>query len=496
MAQSSNLSHLATAERRRRSVATTPHSRRFYGTLSPENQDCDMAEVLTPDICVIGAGSAGLAVAAGAAAFGVPVVLIERDEMGGSGLNAVVPARALAAVAQSADFDFAKAQEHVRRTVAAVALENSVRRFAGLGVRVIKGHASFKDRRTVTVGDVEVRARRFVIATGSSSAVPPIADLEQSPYFTGETIFSVTMLPKHLIVIGAGSHALALAQTFHRLGSRVTVLDAGQPLVDFDPEAAAIVTMALERDGVAIRTDATIAKIDCTVGNVTVTLDGSDTINGTHLLVAAGRKANTEGLKLEAAGIRFDADGIIVNTKLKTRNGRVYAIGDVAAGQPRSVQAAQYHAGLVIRHALFRQSITAGGGTVPRVTYTNPEAAEVGISEAEARKRRLNIRILRWSYHDNDRARMERKAQGHIKVITTVKGMIVGVTIVGAQAGELISMWALAIAQGLNIAAMADVAVPYPALTEVGKRAAITYFMPSLTSARVRRIIGWLRIFG
>jgi pyruvate/2-oxoglutarate dehydrogenase complex dihydrolipoamide dehydrogenase (E3) component len=454
-----------------------------------------MAEVLTPDICVIGAGSGGLAVAAGAAAFGVPAVLIERGKMGGAGLSTAVPVRALAAAARTAGFDFAKVREHVRRTMVMAGMAGSAERLAGLGLRVIKGHASFKDRRTVIVGDIEVRARRFVIAAGSSAAVPPIPSLEQSPYFTTDTIFTLTTLPKHLIVIGAGSHGLELAQAFRRLGCDVTVLDVGEPLAGLDPEAAAIVVTALERDGVAVRGGTTIAKVDCTVGNVTVTLDGGETIAGSHLLVTAGRKANTDGLKLEAAGIRFDATGIIVNKKLKTRNGRVYAIGDIAAGQPQSTHSAQYQAGLVIRHALFRQSIRADN-VVPRVTFTEPELAQTGMSEAEARQRRLKIRILRWPYYDNDRAQIECETRGHIKVITAPKGKILGATIVGAQASELISMWTLAIAQGLNIRAIMDVVVPYPVLSEIGKRAAIDFFAPGLTSPWLRRIIAWLRVFG
>ncbi len=451
-----------------------------------------MAEVLTPDICVIGAGSGGLAVATGAAALGVPVVLIEQGKTGG-GLNTAVACRALAAAARTPGVDFAEAQDHVRRAVAAAAVDGSAERLAGLGVRVIKGHAAFKDRRTVTVGDIDVRARRFVIATGSLSAVPPIPGLEGSAYLTGETIFALDAPPKHLIVIGAGSHALELAQTFRRLGSDVTVL-GNEPLSANDPEAEAIVLTALERDGVAIRTGMTIAKADCTVGHVTVTLDGGDTITGTHLLVASGRKAHTDGLKLETGRIRFNANGIVVNKKLKTSNGRVYAIGDVAGGQ--STQAAQHQASLVLRHAVFRQSISAHDGIIPRVTYTDPEVAEVGLSEAEARKRRLKIRISRWPYHDNDRARIDGAARGHIKVIATPQGTIMGVTIVGAQASELISMWTLAVAQGLNISAIAELPVPFPALTEIGKRAAIDFFAPGLTSSRLRRIIAWLRIFG
>jgi pyruvate/2-oxoglutarate dehydrogenase complex dihydrolipoamide dehydrogenase (E3) component len=454
-----------------------------------------MVTVLTPDICVIGAGPGGLAVAAAAAAFGVPVVLIEQGKMGGASLSSAVPSKALMAAADQGS-DFAGAQAHVARTVAALALHDSAERFAGLGVRVIKGHAAFKDRSTVTVGDTDIRARRFVVATGSVPSVPPVPGLEQSPYFTGETIFTLDRRPNHLIVIGAGPHGLKLAQAFRRLGSDVTVLDAAQPLSTSDPEAAAIVVTALERDGVAIRGGVKIAKADCAVGAVTITLEGGETIAGTHLLVAAGRKANTAGLNLEAAGIAFNAAGIGVNKKLKTKNGRVYAIGDVAAGQPRSAQAAEFHAGLVIRHALFRQSVRTESDAVPSLIGTAPELAQVGLSEAEARKRGLAIRILRWPYHDNDRAQIERETHGHIKVITTTKGKIVGATIVGAQAGELISMWALAIAQNLNIRAMAELVMPYPTLSEIGKRAAIDYFTPSLTSSWPRRIIAWLRVFG
>jgi pyruvate/2-oxoglutarate dehydrogenase complex dihydrolipoamide dehydrogenase (E3) component len=454
-----------------------------------------MADVLTPDICVIGAGSGGLAVAGAVAAFGVSVVLIEQGKMGGAGLAAAVPSNALmAATYQSTNF--AAAQAHVARTVATLALQSSAERYSGLGVRVIKGHAAFKDRRTVTVGNIEVRARRFVIATGSMPSVPPVPGLEQSPYFTSETIFTLGERPAHLIVIGAGPHGLKLAQAFRRLGSEVTVLDAAQPLSTSDPEAAAIVVTALERDGVVIRGGVKIAQADCAVGAVTVTLEGGETITGTHLLVAAGRKPNTAGLNLEAAGIAFNATGIAVNSKLKTKNGRVYAIGDVAAGQPRSAQAAQYHAALVIRHALFRQSVRTESDAVPSLIGTAPELAQAGLSEAQALKRGLKIRILRWPYNDNDRAQIERETHGHIKVITTTKGTIVGATIVGAQAGELISMWALAITQGLNIRTMAEAAMPYPTLSEIGKRAAIDYFTPSLTSSWLRRIIVWLRVFG
>jgi len=475
-----------------------------------------MAENLKPDICVIGGGSGGLSVAAAAAAFGVSCVLIERHKMGGDCLNTgCVPSKALLAAARraalaqsaapfgvtaSAAVDFATVHQHVRDTIAAIAPTDSVERFTGLGVRVILGSAKFKDRRTVAVGDIEIRARRFVIATGSVPALPPIPGIDSGPTLTNENIFNLTALPQHLIIIGAGPVGLEMAQAFRRLGSEVTVLEAASPLATDDPECAAIVLAALEREGVVIRSGVKVASIKHAGGSVMVTVageSGEETVAGTHLLVAAGRKPATDGLDLEAAGVRHDASGIAVNRKLKTRNRRIYAIGDVAAGQLQFTHAANYHAGLVIRNALFRLPVRVSNDAVPWVTYTEPELAQAGLTESQARARgHKNIRILRWPYHDNDRAQAERETHGHIKVVTDKKGKILGATIVGAEAGELIATWILAISQELNIRALTGVVLPYPTLSEVGKRAAIDFFVPSLTRPFVRRIIALLRIFG
>lgn len=475
-----------------------------------------MAETLKPDICVIGGGSGGLSVAAAAAAFGVPVVLIERHKMGGDCLNTgCVPSKSLLAAgrraaimrssdafgvtATSIDVDFDKVHDHVQRVIAAIAPTDSVERFAGLGVRVIKGHAKFKDRRTIVVGDVEIRARRVVIATGSTPALPPIPGLDEGPYLTNESVFDLTERPDRLIVIGAGPIGLEMAQAFRRFGSEVIVLEAATPLAKDDPECAAIVLDQLEREGVVIRSGVKVVRVRHASGSVSVTFEGADgeqTIEGRYLLVATGRKPTTDGLDLGTAGIKYDQTGILVNKRLKTANRRVYAIGDAAAGQLQFTHAANYHAGLVIRNALFRLPVKVKNDVVPWVTYTEPELAQTGLSEAQARARGIKMRILRWPYHDNDRAQTERETHGHIKVITTVKGKILGVTIVGVQAGELIAMWTLAIAQGLNIRSLTGIVLPYPTLSEIGKRAAIDYFTPSLTSPWVRRIIAWLRIFG
>ncbi len=475
-----------------------------------------MAETLKPDICVIGAGSGGLSVAAAAAAFGVSCVLIEAHKMGGDCLNSgCVPSKALLAAAKRAavaheaaafgvsaraEADFAKVHAHVQRVIAAIAPNDSEERFNGLGVQVIRGHAKFKDRRSVVVGDqYEIRARRFVIATGSRASVPPIPGIEDGAFLTNETIFTLTERPRHLIIIGAGPIGLEMAQGFRRLGSEVTVLEAAQPLAKDDPEAAAIVLTQLDREGVVVRSGVKVMHVSHSPDSVAVTVadgDDEDTIEGSHLLIAAGRKPTTEGLDLEAAGIRYDRAGIAVDRRLKTRNRRVYAIGDCAAGQLQFTHAANYHAGLVIRNALFRLPVRVNNDIVPWVTYTEPELAQAGLTEAEARKRKLKFRILRWPYHDNDRAQAERETHGHIKVITDTKGKILGATIVGAHAGELIATWVLALAQGLNIRAMTGIVLPYPTLSEIGKRAAIDFFTPSLTRPLLRRIIRWLRLFG
>jgi pyruvate/2-oxoglutarate dehydrogenase complex dihydrolipoamide dehydrogenase (E3) component len=474
-----------------------------------------MAELLRPDICVIGAGSGGLSAAAAAAAFGVPVVLIERGRMGGDCLNTgCVPSKALIAAARRAHtlteaatfgvhtrrltVEFGQVHDHIQSVIAAIAPNDSAPRFTGLGVQVIQGVARFTDPQTVAVGtDITINARRFVIATGSAPVIPLIPGLAEAPYFTNETIFDLTVRPEHLIVIGAGPIGLELAQAFRRLGSTVTVVDADAPLAHEDPECVSIVLNQLMREEISIRrgTATGVTAAPYKVGVVLGAADGEQTIEGSHLLVAAGRRPNVEGLGLEAAGIAYKAQGIVVNKGLRTSNKRVYAIGDVAGG-PQFTHVANYHAGLVIRNALFRLPVRVDHDRVPRVTFTDPELAHVGITEAAAGRRGHAIRVLRWPFHENDRAQAEHMTHGHVKVITSKRGRILGATIVGAGAGELITPWTLAIAQNLNIRAIAGIVMPYPTLSETGKRAATTYFTPSLTSSWVRRIIALLRRFG
>jgi pyruvate/2-oxoglutarate dehydrogenase complex dihydrolipoamide dehydrogenase (E3) component len=475
-----------------------------------------MTEVITPDICVIGAGSGGLTVAAAAAAFGAPVVLVEKGKMGGDCLNyGCVPSKALIAAAAQADrfrrsgpfgivpqrpnVDFAKVQDHVHGVIAAIAPNDSKERMTGLGVQVIEGAARFKDRGTVAVGDeVAIKARRFVVATGSAPAIPPIPGLAEAPYLTNETVFDLKQAPDHLVVIGAGAVGLELAQAFRRLGAEVTVLEAARPLAKDDPECAAVVLDQLAREGIRIRTGVQVARVEWAppkVRAVIKTQAGEQTVEGSHLLVAAGRRPNLDGLDLAAARIKHEPRGIIVNRGLVTSNRRVFAIGDVV-GDAQFTHVANYHAGIVVRRALFRLSAKVDQDAIPWVTYTDPELAQAGLTEEVARQRYREIRVLRAAYHDNDRAQAERDTKGHLKVITAADGRVLGATLVGAHAGELITTFTLAIQQQINIRALAELIVPYPTLAELGKRAAIGYFAPNLTRPLLRRIILFLRRFG
>jgi len=482
---------------------------------SPASGAAAQNEIIEADFCVIGAGSGGLTLAAAAAAYGQRVVLIEKHKMGGDGLNyGSVPSKALLAAAKRANamrtaslfgirgveplIDHRAVQEHVKNVIAQIAPNDAVERFAGLGVRVITSAARFVDKSTVSAGDYRIRARRFVIATGSSPVIPSIPGLADVPYFTNESIFENADSIPHLIVIGAGSTGLELAQAHRRLGSRVTVLDAAHAIAEEDPELAVVLLTRLSNEGIVIREGVRITRVSGGQGRIALEIesrDGMETIEGSDLLLAAGRKANVADLGLEAAGIALANKAIKVNSGLRTRNRRVFAIGD-AAGGPRYGHVATDHAGIVLRRTLFRLRPSTSGRAVPRVIYTDPELAHIGLSEPEARAKHGKINVLRWPFHENDRAQVERETDGHIKVVTSKKGRILGVSIVGASAGEIIQMWSLAMSQGLKIRAMTQWISPYPTLSEINKRVAFRYFATEPSNPFVRKIIALLAKLG
>jgi pyruvate/2-oxoglutarate dehydrogenase complex dihydrolipoamide dehydrogenase (E3) component len=471
-----------------------------------------MAKRIKADICIIGAGSGGLSVAAGAAQMGARTVLIERDEMGGDCLNTgCVPSKALIAAARHAyhmgagapfgiapvkpDVDFAKVHDHVHSVIAAIAPNDSVARFEGLGVTVIKEHGRFRDSGTVIAGNAEITARRFVIATGSRPFVPPIPGLDKVPFHTNETIFSNKTCPEHLVILGAGPIGMEMAQAHRRLGARVTVLETLKAFSRDDEELSALVIARLRKEGIEILEGIKIESISGSEGKVTVTLADRREINGTHILVATGRRANVEGLDLEKAGVEYSERGIRVDERLRTTNKRIFAIGD-AAGGPQFTHAAGYHAGIVIRNALFRVPAKADHSAIPHVTYTDPELAHVGLTEAEARAKGLSINVLRWHLAENDRAQAERETEGVIKVVTDNHARVLGATIAAPHAGELILPWVLAKSQALKLSAMASVVVPYPTLSEISKRAAGAYYTPTLFSTKTKMLVRFLGLFG
>jgi pyruvate/2-oxoglutarate dehydrogenase complex dihydrolipoamide dehydrogenase (E3) component len=289
-----------------------------------------------------------------------------------------------------------------------------------------------------------------------------------------------------------------MAQAHLRLGSRVTVLEGLKAMGKDDPELAAVVLKALREEGLVIREQTMVERVEGSSGSIRVHVKNGDTLDvveGTHILVAAGRRANLAGLDLEAAGIAYERGGIKVDAGLVTSNPKVFAIGDCVGGL-QFTHVAGYHAGIVIRRALFRMPAKVDTSRVPWVTYTEPELAHVGMTEQQARAAGHKVGILRWPFHENDRAQAERETEGLVKVVTGRKGRILGASIVGPHAGELIQMWSLAIAQGLTIKAMTDWISPYPTLTEVNRRAAIRYYASAASSPMVRKVIGWLKRLG
>jgi pyruvate/2-oxoglutarate dehydrogenase complex dihydrolipoamide dehydrogenase (E3) component len=468
-----------------------------------------MVEQIKADLCIIGAGSGGLSLAAGAAQLGRKVVLIERHKMGGDCLNyGCVPSKALLAAAKHAHaigagtafgveagpakVDYPKVMQHVREVIAAIEPNDSAARFEKLGVRVIKAAARFTGPNEVEAGESRIVARRYVIATGSSPSKPPIPGLDQTPYFTNETLFDNQVPPQHMIIIGGGPIGLEMAQAHRRLGARVTALEAARIMPKDDPDAVALVRASLLEDGIEIRENAAVSKVGKTATGVQVTV-GTETIAGSHLLLAAGREVKAGDLGLEAAGVKWSRKGVEVDAGLRTANPRIYAVGD-AAGGPQFTHVAGYHAGLLVRSLLFRVPAKVDLSALPWCTYTDPELAQAGLTEAVARERLSKVAATQWPLHDNDRAQAERSTRGMIKVVTA-RGKIVGATIVAPHAGDLIWPWVLAISQKLKLSAMASAIAPYPTLGEISKRAAGAYYTPTLFSARTRAVVRLLSWF-
>ena len=473
-----------------------------------------MTKTIKTDLCIIGAGSGGLSVAAGAAQLGLNTVLIERAEMGGDCLNTgCVPSKALLAAGKRAqmhrkddikgitshepEIDFAAVKDHVFDTIKTIEPNDSPERFRSLGVNVILEEGRFTSPDTVQAGEHIIKARYFVIATGSRAVVPPIPGLDKDKAFTNETIFGLREKPDHLLIIGGGPIGIEMAQAHRRLGCKVSVFDMASILPRDDQSNVEIVRQALVKEGIELHERVSIKEVKHADNAVTLVIEkdgAAQEIAGSHLLVAAGRAPNTDGLDLEKAGVKFEKRGITVDAHLKTSNRRIFAIGDVSGG-PQFTHVAGYHAGIIIRQICFKMFwAKVDYKALPWVTYTDPELAQVGLTEDEARKKHGDdIKIAEWHFDENDRAIAERTSKGQIRVVTNKKGLILGASIVGPSAGELIGLWALAITNGMKIGAVTGMIAPYPTLGEISKRAAGAWYTPSLFSDKTRRIVGLLQ---
>lgn len=472
-----------------------------------------MKNELDCDLCVIGAGAAGLSIAVGAVQLGARTVLFEKGVMGGDCLNyGCVPSKALLAAAsaaqtiakagdfgihtQAANVDFPAVMAHVRAVIAQIAPHDSVDRLERLGVRVINASAEFTDRDAISGGGVRVRARRFVIATGSSAAIPTIAGIEAVPVLTNETLFALNECPRHLIIIGGGPIGIEMAQAFRRLGSAVTLFERDRVLANDEPELVDVVRTHLRAAGVVMHETIDITAVSPAATGVSVRYGADGEVLGTHVLVAAGRQPRLAGLALERAGIRYTSQGITVDRQLRTSNKRIFALGDVI-GPPRFTHAAAYQAGIVIRNALFRLPATVDYRALPRVTYGDPELAQIGLTERQARERYgASVQTVQTAFNENDRARTERQTTGGIKVILDKRGTILGASIVGAHAGELITLWGLAITHRMKLSALTGVIFPYPTFGELSRAAASAFYAPKLFSRWPKRLARLLLAIG
>ncbi|MGD2180943.1 dihydrolipoyl dehydrogenase family protein [Lusitaniella coriacea] len=446
------------------------------------------------DLVIIGGGSGGLVVASAAAQMNAKVALVEKDKLGGDCLwYGCVPSKSLIHAArvayevkhasrfgihaETSKIDFAKANSHVQKVIATIEPHDSPERFRGLGVEVIFGSGKFIDPHTFEVDGRQLKARNFVVSTGSRPAAPPITGLQEAGYLTNEQVFSLTERPDSLAVIGAGPIGCELGQSFHRLGSQVTIISSrDQIMPKEDPEAAAVVAKQLESEGIRILRNARAEKVEIVDGKKCLWAGGEKVIVD-EILMSAGRSPNVESLDLETAGVKYDKKGIKVNEALQTSNPRIYACGDVIGGY-QFTHVAGYEAVVVLTNALFSPikkwfPSKANYRVIPWATFTDPELARVGLTEEQARKRYGDdVFVLQQPFSGVDRAQAEAATAGFGKIITTEKGEILGAHLVGPSAGELIHEVVLAMANKLPVSKLTGIHI-YPTLSEVNSKAAL-----------------------
>ncbi len=469
------------------------------------------------DLGILGGGAAGLTAAAGAARFGAKTVLVEKAKtLGGDCLHfGCVPSKTLVRTAavwslarRSKEFglpelelppvSLAAVMDRVRAVVDAIQQHDAPERFRRLGAAVRFGDPRFVDDHTVSVDGGRLTARAWIVATGSRPALPPVEGIADVPYWTNETVFSRTELPDRLLVLGGGPVGVEMAQAFRRLGSRVTLVEYAEQLLGAeDPDIAGIVRSRLEAEGVKVFLGTKALKASSMASTIRLEVapakgDGEPwAVEGEALLVAAGRKANVEGLGLEAAGVGYSARGVPADARMRTNVPHIYSCGDVNGVLPFTHVAA-YEAGIALSNAVLRLPRKADYAKVPWCTYTDPEAASVGLNEKRAQAAGVAYRVLMTPFSEVDRALAEGETEGKIKVLVTPSGRLLGCQIAGHHAGELIHEWVAAVNGGVKLSALAGAVHAYPTLAGISKMAAGSYYEEKLFGDRTRRILRFL----
>jgi len=452
-----------------------------------------MTKKIKTDLLVIGAGAGGLSVAAGAAQLGVKVVLLEGDKMGGDCLNyGCVPSKALIAFSnQKKSKQFIEAISFVREAITEIEPHDSEERFRSLGVNVIREYGRFINAKTVAAGDYEIQSRRIIIATGVHTSIPDVSGLSDIRYYTNQTIFDLAQKPEHLLVLGGGPVGVELAQAFTRIGVKVTILEKQKILSNFNSEQVEILRSNLSADGVVLKEGVSIEEFSQVDNKLIVQLEGGEKITGSDLLVATGKKPNLRRLNLNVAGIRFSDKGIETDQYLRTSNKKTYAIGDVAQFE-NFTNVANYHAGIVLKSITIGLKTKVQKEVQPRVIYTTPEIGSVGLSKIQATKKYGDkLKISRVNFSENDRAITDDKKLGWIEIYIH-RNLVVGASVVGIGAGELLNFWSFMNSNSISIYKVAKTSFAYPTVGEVNKKLVTNHISPKIFKNRGIRNLVWL----
>lgn len=461
----------------------------------------------THDVIVIGGGAAGLTAAGGCALFGLDVALIEGHKMGGECLNnGCVPSKALISAAKRAaeareekrfgvtlsapQVEWTGVHKHIHDTIAGIEHHDSKETFEDMGCEVFLDHAQITGRQTVEVGGRTLRAPRIVIATGSAPFVPPIEGIDTVPYLTNENLFDLTEQPGHLIIIGGGVIGMEMAQSFRRLGSEVTVIEPGEPMGRDDPESVAVVVDVMTSEGVRF-VKGVAARIEAGEGSVTVHTDSGETVAGTHLLVAVGRTARAAGFGAEDIGIATGKNGFKTDERRRTSIKGIYAIGDCREG-PRLTHVSGYEGSNVALEIVTGLPTKVDFSALPWCTYTEPEVAQIGLTEAEARERHGDaVTVVKEEFSENERAIAEGYTKGHMKMVLKGK-KVLGVSIVGKNAGELLLPFTQTISGKSSTFALGSAIISYPTRSEISKAAAFSAWEPTVFGSLPKKYAGFV----